>query len=134
MGEDDHLTRQQALEMLRACHNNIAMIDKWNAYREDHRTWKPDLSDASDPAVLNGMSIWYRCGTTLTAVNLQQADLTEAHLNYANLTGVNLHGAILTGATLLCAVLSEAKLMHANLANANLVGADLGGRRGQEVR
>jgi hypothetical protein len=80
-------------------------VTAWNAWREENRNTRPDLSGA----------------------NLSRADLTEADLPDANLSGANLNAANLNEADLGLANLSGANLIEADLSGSNLNEADLSG-------
>jgi uncharacterized protein YjbI with pentapeptide repeats len=78
-------------------------IAAWNAWREQNRDIRPDLS-----------------GATLT-----RAHLSGANLSAADLSGSTLTGAILARATLTRTTLTGAELTGTNLTEANFTGADL---------
>ena len=79
-------------------------VEAWNAWRDQHRDIRPDLTGAN------------LTGTSLSRADLSRADLSEASLHGAILHGAILHGANLTGANLTGANLAWASLREANLA------------------
>jgi uncharacterized protein YjbI with pentapeptide repeats len=88
-------------------------VTAWNAWREEHKDFKPDLIGAD-----------FSC-TELHSANLARAILTRAQLDHADLTEANLTNADLTNADLTEANLTNADLTNADLTNAYLRGADL---------
>ena len=84
-------------------------VKEWNAWREENRTIRPDLSEVD-----------------LIRTDLSYADLSYADLSYANLSGADLIDANLIGANLNEADLSESNLSGVDLSAANLFEANLG--------
>lgn len=83
-------------------------VASWNAWREEHPSVKPDLSEAD-----------------LYEVNLRRANLVGAYMREANMIRAVLSGASLVGANLYEAILREADLRQADLREADLRRADL---------
>jgi uncharacterized protein YjbI with pentapeptide repeats len=81
---------------------------RWNAWRDNNPTARPDLS-----------------GADLTNADLSGANLSDANLSHANLFGANLSGANLSGAKLTFANLGGADLSGANLTEAHLYETNL---------
>jgi hypothetical protein len=113
-------------------------VKAWNAWREQNRSIRPDLSNAdlSDTdlsnadlsrAILYEADLWKADlhGASLAAANLYGASLFEANLNGANLIVADLTRADLTAANLSEADLTEADFFRADLTEANLSRADL---------
>jgi uncharacterized protein YjbI with pentapeptide repeats len=103
-------------------------VEAWNAWREQNRNIRPDLSGAD----LAGADL---TGAVLHRADLIEADLTDTNLRGATITDADLTGAILRGATLTHADLSGSDLRGATLTHvilreaglfdADLLGADL---------
>jgi uncharacterized protein YjbI with pentapeptide repeats len=116
MANDDHIARL------------MKGVDAWNAWREENRNIRPDLSEANlfradlARANLEGANLE---GANLEEANLREAYLSDANLQSVNLAAANLEEANLGGADLSLANLREANLRRANLAAANLRRADL---------
>ncbi|MBU2567002.1 pentapeptide repeat-containing protein [Patescibacteria group bacterium] len=83
-------------------------VEKWNAMREAHPAWKPDLNRQD-----------------LSHVDFFYGNLSNANLSNANLSGADLSGADLSNANLKGADLSRADLSEADLSGADLSKADL---------
>jgi uncharacterized protein YjbI with pentapeptide repeats len=106
---------------------HVAILKKgvaaWNAWRNQKRYIRPDLSSADfRNANLSNADL---SRANLREANLMVADLREANLGNADLSGANLVDADLSGANLVDAVLRDASLFEANLSNADLSNADL---------
>jgi hypothetical protein len=98
-------------------------IDRWNAWRNEHRNTFPDLSEANLRKMdLSGANL---SGADLSKADLSGADLSEADLVRADLSGARLHRAALIGADLGAADLAGADCSRTNLKAAILYGADL---------
>jgi hypothetical protein len=90
----------------------------WNAWRDQHRGLRPDLSTANFRGYnLDGANF---CGANLDGANLINAHLSGADLRVANLCEASLINADLRGADL-----TGANLCWANLHGADLTGATL---------
>jgi uncharacterized protein YjbI with pentapeptide repeats len=113
-------------------------VDAWNAWRDENKNIRPDLSHADLRAVklaernlrakahaANYMKADFWKGAKLDFANLNGADLGGARLMGADLTAADLNGANLSGANLADALLGIAKLSGADLSLATLCGADL---------
>jgi hypothetical protein len=128
--------------------DHIAMlkkgVDAWNAWREENRNVRADLSgaDLSGANRLDVKADLSAIHTDLIGADLSEADLSGANLSFANLIGAILYRANLSGARLIRADLGgadlggadlsgasliEAKLDAANLSGASLIEADLQG-------
>jgi uncharacterized protein YjbI with pentapeptide repeats len=108
MANEDHIARLK---------NGVAA---WNAWRDENRNIRPDLSGAR----LYEANLGH---TDLSEADLGEADLSEANLGKANLSGANLRGAHLNDANLRGADLNNADLSGANLIDANSHGVNLKG-------
>jgi len=119
-------SREEALEQLRAIKGSKERIEKWNALRESHPDWKPDLSDSENPTSLEGVRLGFKLGPdTWLGANLQNASLFAVNLTNADLHGVNMNGANLSHAILVGAKIRYAYLRHANLRDAHLLSSSL---------
>lgn len=87
--------------------------DAWNRWRKEHRSIRPDLSEA----ILSEMN--------LREVDFSRANLVAAYLGGVNLSQANLSKANLAGATLIEANLWLANLSKADFRKAFLTGANL---------
>lgn len=88
-------------------------VEKWNAMREEHPEWKPDLSGQNFFEV------------NLNGVNLSEADLIEANFSRANLSAADLTSANLFLANCYEANFWDVCLIEAHLNRANFADADL---------
>jgi hypothetical protein len=108
-------------------------VKKWNAMREEHPEWTPDLSGLNLSemnlrkvnftwANLSEADLSKACliGALLSMADLPRADIREANLSGAEIFRTDLSEANLSGANLYQAEISEANLCGANLTRAKL--------------
>lgn len=111
-------------------------VSAWNAWREEDRVLRPDLSEADLSGIyLQGVNLrgadlrgtqflWAR----LIEADLRGADLREADFSWADLPWADLREAELAGMSLY-----EANLYQVNLAGMSLEGMNLAGARVTEA-
>jgi uncharacterized protein YjbI with pentapeptide repeats len=98
-------------------------VEKWNQWRKDHDSIKPDLSSAKlNGEYLFGANFWQ---ADLACAEFRDANLTDTNFQEANLDGADLSHTILHGSTLSYAALRGADLRKADLHGALLTRSDL---------
>ncbi len=113
------MTRERALELLRAGGAGVARWNRWRA-RHPQAAERPDLSHAD----LSGANL---SGANLSDLPLLRSNLARARLFGAVLDRCNLSESRLEAADINAASLRQANLRGANLRRAILFGADLRG-------
>jgi TIR domain/Pentapeptide repeats (8 copies) len=107
-------------------------VEAWNAWRNEGRRKRPNLSAADLIRVdLSGADLIRAdlSGADLSWAKLTVADFTRASLTRASLTEANLLGAKFTGADLRGAKFTGASLPRADFTGANLTEASLSGAK-----
>jgi hypothetical protein len=125
MANDEHVALLKHGESWRQA------VAAWNAWREENRDIRPDLSRA-DLGGANLIGAILR-GANLAMANLSGAILIEANLTKADLSGANLNAALLNYATLVDTDLTGADLTSCRIYGVSAWGLKLEGAKQQNL-